>query len=184
MPILILALFFCVMLALSAGIILTIAGRYRAGTARRQARRWLANVNVWSTAFGAGFFLLSSAFMAIWIRQAFLYAAVGMFCGAVLGWVGLAVTRWETSGDSFHYTPNRWLALLVIFALVARLGYGWWRGFHTFDGQPHPWLTGSGAALSLAVAAAVIGYYLTYAIGVRRRLIRHGKARLISPSAR
>lgn len=168
------------MLVLSTGIVLSIAGRYRAGTARRQGRSWVATVNVWSTAFGAGFFLLSTGFIAIWIQHAFSYAVAGMFCGAVLGLCGLALTRWEANKDTFHYTPNRWLALIIVFALIARLGYGWWRGFHALDGQPHPWLTGSGAALSIAVAAGVIGYYLVYAFGVRRRLSRHSRRHFLN----
>ncbi len=171
MPLLILALFVCVVVALAGGIVLSFALRYRAGTARRQGRRWIATVNVWSTAFGAGFFLLTAACMSFWIRQAFVYALAGMISGAVLGMLALALTRWEADEDAFYYTPNRWLALLVVFALAARLAYGWWRGWH--GGGAHSLLTASGTIISLAVAAGVIGYYLLYAIGVRRRLMRH-----------
>ncbi len=184
MPILILALFFCVMLALSAGIILSIASRYRAGTARRQGRRWVATANVWSTAFGAGFFLLSTAFMSIWLHQAFVYSLLGMLAGMVLGGFGLLLTRWENHQGTFYYTPNRWLALIIVFALIGRLAYGWWRSVHMIEGQPHPWISGSATALSLAVAAGVIGYYLIYAIGVRRRFLRHDRARPLSRMTR
>ena len=173
MPLLILALFFCVVVALGTGIVLSLVLRYRAGTARREGRRWVATLNVWSTLFGAGFFLLTAGCMSIWIHQAFGYAVIGMSAGAVLGVLALALTRWETDEATFYYTPNRWLALLVVFALAGRLAYGWWRGLHSPGTQPHSWLTGSGTAISLAVAAGVIGYYLIYAIGVRRHLMRH-----------
>lgn len=176
MPILILALIFCVAIALSVGIILSIATRYRAGTARRQGRRWVATVNVWSTGFGAIFFLFTCALMTFWIHSAFPYAAAGMGIGALVGLLGLSLTRWEKNDAEVYYTPNRWLAVLVVFALAARLAYGWWKGAHAFDGQPHPWLTGSGTALSLAVAAGVIGYYFIYALGIRRRLLRHERS--------
>lgn len=168
MPLLILALFFCVVLALGAGVVLSLALRYRAGTSRRQARRWIATINVWSTAFGAGFFLLTAACVSFWIRQAFGYAVVGMAAGVLLGLLALALTRWEVDDETFYYTPNRWLALVIVFAIAGRLAYGWWRGTHYGDSL----LTASGTVWSLAIAAGVIGYYLIYAVGVRRRLIR------------
>jgi hypothetical protein len=172
-PFLIFGLLLCVALALGAGIALSIALRYRAGTARRKGRRWVATANVWSTAFGAGFFLLTAACMSFWIRQAFPYALIGMLSGAVLGALALALTRWEAEGETFHYTPNRWLALVVVFALAGRLAYGWWRGVHVVGA--HSWTPAT--LLSLAIAAGVIGYYLIYAIGLRRRLIEHHRAR-------
>lgn len=175
MPLLILALLFCVLLALATGIVLSLVLRYRAGTARRQGRRWIATVNIWSTAFGAGFFLLTAACLSFWNHQAFSYAFAGMLGGAVLGMLALAITRWETSGADLYYTPNRWLAFLVVFAISARLIYGWWRGLHAGGG--HPFLSASGTNLSLATAGAVIGYYLAYAIGVRHRLLRHERRR-------
>lgn len=173
MPLLILALLFCVLLALCVGIVLSITLRYRAGTARRQGRRWVAAVNVWSAVFAGGFFLLTAACMSFWIRQAFPYAVIGMLVGAVLGLLGLALTRWESKEEMFYYTPNRWVALLIVLAVAGRLAYGWWRGLHSGGTQPHSWMTASGTAVSLAIAASVIGYYLSYAIGLRRRLIQH-----------
>jgi hypothetical protein len=172
-PFLILGLFFCLLLSLGAAIALSIALRYRAGTARRLARRWVATVNLWSAVVGAGFFLLTAACLSLWIRQAFPYALMGMLAGAVLGLVGLIFTRWESEGGMFYYTPNRWLVLLIVLALIGRLAYGWWRGAHAMGVQSHSLPAASGTALSLAVAAAVIGYYLVYAIGVRCRLAQH-----------
>jgi hypothetical protein len=172
-PLLILALLFCVIVALGGAVVLSLVLRYRAGTARRQGRLWVATVNFWSAAIGAGFFLLTAACLSFWIRPAFRYALLGMLAGAVLGMLGLALTRWESKAETVYYTPNRWLGLLIVFALIGRLAYGWWRGVHMAGSQPHSWLTSSGTALSMAVAAGIIGYYLSYALGVRRRLMKH-----------
>jgi hypothetical protein len=172
-PFLIFALLFCLLLALGAAIALSLALRYRAGTARRLARRWVATVNLWSAGVGAAFFMVTAACLSLWIRQAFPYALMGLLAGAVLGLVGLIFTRWESEGEMFYYTPNRWLVLVIVVALVSRLAYGWWRGAHAIGLQSHSLPTASGTALSLAVAAAVIGYYLVYAIGVRSRLAQH-----------
>jgi len=95
---------------------------------------------------------------------------MGMVVGGIVGLLGLAVTRWESQSEGLFYTPNRWLAFLIVFAIAARFVYGWWRATHTGSGalgNAHWLITGSGAQLSLAVAAGLIGYYLAYSIGVR-----------------
>ena len=56
-PIILFALLFFVLLAVAGVVLLSIALRYRAGTARRQGRRWVASLNVWMTSLSAVFFL-------------------------------------------------------------------------------------------------------------------------------
>ena len=80
--------------------------------------------------------------------------------------------------EGFFYTPSRWLALLVMLAIAARLIYGWWHTMHRSAPSDQHWLwSASGTQLSVAVAAGLIGYYLVYAIGVRIRITRHEKRR-------
>ena len=103
-----------------------------------------------------------------------------MCFGAILGLLGLALTRWESQREGLFYTPNRWLALLVTLAIAARFGYGWWRATHSGSsgpGEQHWLMTASGTELSLAVAAGLIGYYLIYSIGVRLQIARHEQRR-------
>jgi hypothetical protein len=100
-----------------------------------------------------------------------------MGCGAILGLLGLALTRWESRPEGLFYTPNRWLALIVTLAIAARFVYGWWRATHSGSSAPgdqHWLITASGMQLSLAVAAGLIGYYLVYSFGVRLRMERTG----------
>jgi len=179
-PIILLGLLLFVLLALAGVVLLSLAVRYRAGTARRQARRWVASLNVWLTSFSAVFFLSFTLLLSFWVGSAFRFALIGMACGGILGLVGLAVTRWESQPEGLFYTPSRWLALLVTLAIAARLVYGWWRATHhgsSAPGDQHWLLTASGTQLSLAVAAGLIGYYLVYSIGVRLRLARHERRR-------
>ena len=180
MPIILFALLIFVLLALAGVVLLSLALRYRAGTARRQARRWVASLNVWATSFSAVFFLSFTLLLSFWIGSAFRFAVIGRACGGVLGVVGLAMTRWENRREGLFYTPNRWLALIVMFAIAGRFIYGWWRATHLGDSVAAPddqhWLiTASGTQLSLAVAAGLIGYYLAYSIGVRLQLARHNR---------
>jgi hypothetical protein len=177
-PIILFALLVFVLLALAGVVFLSLALRYRAGTARRQARRWVASLNVWATSFSAVFFLSFTLLLSFWVGSAFRFALIGMAFGAILGLLGLAMTRWESRPGGLFYTPSRWLALIVTLAIAARFVYGWWRATHSGSGSNTPgdqhWLiTASGTQLSLVVAAGLISYYLVYSVGVRLRFARH-----------
>jgi hypothetical protein len=175
-PLIILALLVFVLLALAGVVLLSLAVRYRAGTARRQARRWVASLNMWVTSFSALFFLSFTLLLSFWVGSAFRFALIGMAFGGILGLVGLAMTRWESQPEGLFYTPSRWLALLVTLAIAARFGYGWWRATHSgspSSGDQHWLIAASGTQLSVAVAAGLIAYYLVYSIGVRLRVTRH-----------
>lgn len=175
MPIILIALLFFVLLAVGGVVLLSLALRYRAGTARRQGRRWVASLNVWMTSLSAVFFLSFTFLISLWLGTAFRFALIGMCFGALLGLLGLALTRWESQREGLFYTPSRWLALLVTLAIAARFIYGWWRATHSSSapGEQHWLMTASGTELSLAVAAGLIAYYLVYSIGVRLQIARH-----------
>ena len=148
--------------------------RYRAGKARRQARPWVATINIAVMAFSAVFFLASSAFTTIWISGAFVGAAIGLLAGLVLGLVGLLVTRWEATPGSLHYTPNNLLVLLVTVIVSARVAYGLFRSFMVARaGMSGTALVDAfGVPESLGAAGAVMGYYLAYNLGLRWRIRR------------
>ena len=174
-PIILFALLLFVLLAFGGVVLLSLALRYRAGTARRQGRRWVASVNVWMTSLSAVLFFFFTFLLSFWVGSAFRFALIGMGFGAILGMLGLAMTRWESQPEGLFYTPSRWLALIVTLAIAARFVYGWWRATHSGSNaqtDQHWLITASGTQLSLAVAAGLIGYYLVYSIGVRLRLTR------------
>ena len=178
-PIILVALLFFVLLAVGGVVLLSLALRYRAGTARRQGRRWVASVNVWMTSLSAILFLSFTLLVSFWVGTAFRFALIGMGFGGILGLLGLAMTRWESKREGLFYTPSRWLALLVTLAIAARFAYGWWHATHSGSSAPsdqHWLMTASGMQLSLAVAAGLIGYYLVYSIGVRLQITRHERS--------
>jgi hypothetical protein len=181
-PIILFGLLLFVLLAFGGVILLSLALRYRAGTARRQARRWVANLNVWMTSFSAVFFLSFTFVLSFWIEGAFRFALTGIGLGGILGLLGLAITRWENRPEGLFYTPSRGLAVLVTLAVAARFAYGWWHATHppsTATSDQHWLITASGTQLSLAVAAGLIAYYLIYSIGVRLRITRYEQRRSI-----
>ncbi len=177
-PIILFGLLVFVLLAFAGVVLLSLALRYRAGTARRQARPWVASLNVWLTGFSAVFFLSFTLLLSFWVPSAFRFAVIGMGCGAILGLLGLALTRWERRPNGLFYTPNRWLAVVITLAIAARFIYGWWHATHSGGSAPgeQRWLiTASAMQLSVAVAAGLVAYYLIYSIGVRLQLGRHDR---------
>ena len=151
--------------------------RYRAGTVRRLGRRWVATLNLVMIVFSAMLFLYVAAITSFWVSDTFRYSLVGLMGGCLLGLLGLALTRWEQMPQALYYTPNRWLILIITFAVTARLLYGVWRilnGWRT-SGSDTSWLDTAGIAGSLALGAIILGYYVTYSAGVRWRLRRRDK---------
>jgi hypothetical protein len=153
---------------------LSLVLRYRAGTARRQARGWVAVLNLAALAVSTSLFLMGAAVTSIWVPGALGYSVLGLLGGIALGIIGLWVSRWERSESALHYTPNRWLVLGVTLTVTGRFLYGIWRGWDRwrhFAGETS--LAAFGVAGSLAAGAVVLGYYLSYWAGVRRRLKAH-----------
>lgn len=165
-----LALLFALALVLAMPLLLVL--RYRAGTMRRRGRRWPATINLVMIALSAGLFLWMAAISSLWVPRAFTYSLAGFAGGCLLGGLGLALTRWEWTPRAVHYTPNRWLVLIITFAVTARLLYGLWRVWHTWRtaGPDTSWLAAAGIAGSMAIGAVVLGFYVTYFAGVRWRI--------------
>jgi hypothetical protein len=146
--------------------------RYRAGAARRQARAWVATMSLAGLVLSAVLFLAGAAVTALWIPAAFPAALAGLVGGCALGALGLALTRWEFTPRSLHYTPNRWLILAVTLMVSARLLYGLWRSWTLAraGATGTAFVAGFGIPESLAAGAIVLGYYLSYTAGLRRRI--------------
>ena len=151
---------------------LSLVLRYRAGTVRRRAYRWVATMNLVMIVLSAGFFLYVAAITSFWVPDAFRYSVFGLLSGCLLGLLGLALTRWEHTPRTLHYTPNRWLVLIITLAVSARLLYGIWRIWHGWRtaGSETGWVETAGIAGSLALGALMLGYYVAYSAGIRWRL--------------
>jgi hypothetical protein len=164
------ALLVVFVLVLSTPFLLII--RYRVGTARRPARRWIATINLLSLLLSSALFVWIAALTNFWVPYAFAYSLVGFVSGSLLGLLGLVLTRWESTDRGFYYTPNRWLVLVITLAVATRMLYGFWRMWHAWHTMGHDksWLASAGIPGSMAVGALVLGYYLTYSAGIRWKL--------------
>ena len=153
----------------------TILQRYRAGTARRLARGWVALINALGLSFSAGIFLITAGISSVWIPHALPYCAWGIVGGCAVGLLGLGLTRWEVTPRDLHYTPNRWLVLAITVAVALRLCLGIVRMCKAWQMSPPDgsWLAESGLAGSMAAGAVVLGYYLAFWAGLWLRVRRH-----------
>jgi hypothetical protein len=154
---------------------LSIVLRYRASTARRLARGWVATINLFGLAISVALFLATAGLTNLWVPRAFSYSVLGMLGGCVLGVLGLVWSRWERTSTSLYYTPHRGLVLALTLVVTGRMAYGIWRGLHAWQTTPEnaSWLAASGAAGSLAAGAVVLGYYFTFWAGVWRKERKH-----------
>ena len=174
MPLLVLGALVFAILAAIALTPLALVQRYRLGTVRRRARAWVATLNIVGLTVSSILFVAGAAVTALWVPNALTYPLVGFLAGCLLGVLGLALTRWESAPGSLHYTPNRWLVLAITLVVTARVAVGFWRSWrmwHTTADYGF-WIAASGVAGSLAAGAVVLGYYLVYWVGVRRRVLR------------
>ena len=178
MPVILAALLFILLAILSSVVLIpiTLVTRYRAGTARRRVRAWLATLNAIGLAVSIACFLTAAALTNVWVPDAFAYAAVGLVIGAFVGVLGLTLTRWEVMPGAVFYTPNRWLVLAITLAVTGRLAYGLWRSWNAWQSLAGDasWAVAAGVAGSLAAGAVILGYYFVYWMGVRRRAPRLG----------
>jgi hypothetical protein len=164
---------------------LSLVLRYRLGTARRPARGWVIALNLIAMGISTAIFLLSAAVTSAWIRPAFPYTVLGLVAGSLLALLGLAWTRWEATPSAFFYTPSRTLTLAITLLVTARVLFGFWRSWRAWGAGVHysSWIAASDIAGSMAAGAVVLGYYLTYWLGVRRRFRRCQRSGRTAPGA-
>jgi hypothetical protein len=133
----------------------------------------VATVNAIMMLFSAAFFLVVAAVTRLWVPDALMSAVGGVSLGVMLGLVGLWLTHWEPTTRSLHYTPNRWLVLAITVVVAVRVLYGFWRGAAVWGSADSASVIDAfGIGGSLAAGGTVIGYYVAYGIGLRRRISR------------
>lgn len=157
---------------------LSLVQRYRIGKARRRGRGWLATVNFLTLWLSSMLFVFVAAITNLWVPRVLVYTVAGFVLGGLLGLLGLALTRWEATGETLHYTPNRWLVLGITSIVAARVAYGFWRTWKVWGGglDLGGWATVAGIDGAMGAGATVLGYYLVYWVGVRQKLARWRRA--------
>ncbi len=172
MPLLIVPLAVLVLLGLWLLLLpLSLWQRYRMGKARRRARPWLVRLNAWALLVSLLLFLASMALTNVWWPGALAYATAGLGIGVVTGIAGLWLSRFETTPQGMFYTPNPWLVLALTLLVAGRIAMGFVELWRYWQGRESLALVPVLDHASLfAVAGVLLGYYLAYTWGLRRRL--------------
>ena len=174
MPIILLFVILVLILGSVLIVPISIVQRYRVGVARRPVRAWLVTLNLAGFSLSTLLFVVGAAMSNLWIPNALAATLAGLLAGAALGVFGLWLTRWEAVRGQLYFTPNRWLVLGITVVVAVRLGYGFWRSWQAWQAgiSGGSWFVAAGVDGSLAAGALVLGYYVTYWAGVRRRVRR------------
>lgn len=170
MPLLLLPLLVLVLVLLWLLLLpLALWQRYRMGRMRRRAVAWAVGFNAWSLLLSLPLFLAGAWLAGHWMDAALGHACAGVAAGLVLGVIGLRLTRFEPASRGLYYTPNAWLVLAITLLVAARLVWSLYRMQQAwFAEAPVQWLSQQGSVLGLG--GLLIGYYLAYVWGLRRRL--------------
>ena len=148
----------------------------------RRARRFIGRqrlepgrLRTWVGLFAAlgGLMLLMSA------RDTRMLAAMlaGAACGALLGWLGLKYTRFETTPEGRFYTPHAYIGLVVLALFVGRVLYRMMIMAHGFTpvapgtAGSNPFASANPYAnlrtpMTLGIFGTLVGYYISYYLGV------------------
>jgi hypothetical protein len=88
----------------------------------------------------------------------------GLLLGAVLGWIGLRLTRFETTNEGHFYTPNAHIGVAISLLLVGRIAYRFMT-LHDISIAPnHP--PPMQSPLTFFIFGLTAGYYLVYQTGL------------------
>jgi hypothetical protein len=157
-----------IVIALLALIPVSIIQRFRRGIRRRQARGWVAALNLIAATVSVMIFLLGAYVASRWIPEALLYSVAGLTVGSLFGLLGAALTRWEQVDGRLYFTPNRWLVSALTLVVGGRVLYGFWRGWQAWrvSIDTMTWAAASGLAVSMSAGAVVLGYYLMFWTGM------------------
>ena len=153
----------------------SIVQRFRAGTADRPARRWVATLNLVAVAFSVFLFVGGAFVTSQFVPNVLTYTSAGLALGGVLGLLGVALTHWQYAGGRLRYRPNRLLVLTLTIVVAVRLLYGFWRSWQTWEAGLDSVIPG--VAASMSAGAVVLGYYLVFWAGIRWRI---GRSRMTS----
>jgi hypothetical protein len=88
----------------------------------------------------------------------------GLLPGAILGFIGLRLTRFETTGEGRFYTPNAHIGVALSILLIGRMAYRFWvvGGITPGSGHPPPMQS----PLTYFIIGLTFGYYIVYQSGL------------------
>jgi hypothetical protein len=87
-----------------------------------------------------------------------------LLLGTPLGFVGLRLTRFETTNEGHFYTPNTQIGILLSVLFIGRLAYRFWV-VHDAPAAPNS-PPAFQSPLTCFIFGLIAGYYLVYYVGL------------------
>jgi hypothetical protein len=101
--------------------------------------------------------------------------AVGIAGGAALGYLGLRLTRFETTADGDRYVPNPWIGAVLTALVLGRVAYRFIvAGPVAQDAAAQHGPAFGDSPLTLVLLGLTVGYYIAYTVGL---LVHHKRWR-------
>jgi hypothetical protein len=93
--------------------------------------------------------------------------ALGLVGGVLLAWLGLRMTRFESTPEGHFFTPNAKIGIALSVLFIGRLIYRFGFVFaSTGRVDPTTMQSFGSSALTLGIFGLLAGYYTAYALGV------------------
>ena len=112
------------------------------------------------------FSVISILFLIMSLKQMPLLLGIGggLLFGVSLGFVGLHLTKFETTDQGHFYTPNTHIGIALSALFIGRMLYRFWvlRDAATATGHPPPFQS----PLTFFIFGLIAGYYLVYYFGL------------------
>ncbi len=137
---------------------------------RRQFGRqpWKAGARYWLRVALLSLVLVALLVASAAIAGGAVAVAIGLVAGTALGALSLMHTHVEHVDGAHWYTPNPWIGGALSLLLVGRLAWRWQHGF----GGAGAMGAQQASPLTLAMAAALIAFYLSNTVGLAWRMRR------------
>jgi Protein of unknown function (DUF1453) len=112
------------------------------------------------------FSLVSVLFFVMSLQHPRLMLGIagGLLLGVLLGFVGLRLTKFETTDEGHFYTPNTHIGVALSALFIGRMLYRFWilHDAATATGHPPPFQS----PLTFLIFGLIAGYYIVYYIGL------------------
>jgi len=112
------------------------------------------------------FLLVSVVFIGMALQQIHLLLGIGggLLLGVALGFVGLRLTKFETTEAGHFYTPNTQIGIALSLLFIGRMAYRFWAVRNIADAphSPPPFQS----PLTFFIFGLIAGYYIVYYLGL------------------
>ncbi len=112
------------------------------------------------------FTIISLVFLVLSVSLPKLMLGIGggLALGAVLGFIGLKLTKFETTDEGHFYIPNTQIGIALSILFIGRMLYRFWVLSDAANAAKHPQPFQS--ALTFLTFGLIAGYYIVYYSGL------------------